>query len=189
MLCRERNYLLPRAGERIVCQDNYGLGTGSLHGYEGSGEFGRFAHHEQLRLHPERPSRRLCILPRILVEGVRCIAKDGETGHCWQGSLKHLHTFAAELGPVHGHARDITARMGEAGDDPGPQRVAGRHHDRNRHCSSFRRDSWRRANGDDRVGAERYELSRKHVEGFTAKSVLDFEIPALDVAQIVKTGL
>jgi hypothetical protein len=80
--------------------------------------------------------------------------------------------------------------MGEVGNDPGPQRVAGgRHHDRNRRGSSFRRNSWRRAIGDDRVGTERYELRRQHAEGFSAKSVLDLEIPALDVAPLAKTSL
>jgi hypothetical protein len=59
-LCCERNDLPPRADERIVCQDIYGLGAGSLHGEESSGKLRWFAHHERLRLYPQR-SRRLRI--------------------------------------------------------------------------------------------------------------------------------
>src|SRR6516162_6043874 len=133
MLCCERNDLPLRADERIVCQEIHGLSAGSLHGEEGSGKLGWFAHHEQLRLYPQRSRRWLRIFPRILVEWVRWITKDGEARHCWHRFLKDLHAFAAELGPVRSDARDITTRMGEVGDDPGPHRVAsGRHHDRNR---------------------------------------------------------
>ena len=41
----------------------------------------------------------------------------------------------------------------------------------------------------DWLGTERYELRRKHAESFSAKSVLDLEIPALDVAPLAKTNL
>jgi len=123
-----------------------------------------------------------------LVPALRRVAKHRDPGHTWRDLFQQFQPFSAE-GVFRSHeAGDVAARLRQAVDEAGPDRIAGdREHDRHAAGRLQQRPHGRRAMRQDDVGRERSQFCGMPADivGSAARPVrVDAHVAADDPARL-----
>src|SRR5262249_59509065 len=147
----------------------------------------------RLHLHAQRAGGVLSIPQERLPIGLRRVPQDGEVRKPRDALLEQFKPLSAELRIDRTQSRDIPAWPGQGGNESSPDRiVVDGHHDgnRRRRLSGHASRLWTPCHGD--VDTRKHQLGGRLSRLFelaVSPAVLDHDVPALDVAEIVKTLL